>query len=66
MLTDFTQEEMSHIVGIVHRHQGPVNEQALRDCVRAILAEHQSASVQTTEDLMALREKMKQRKGIKQ
>ena len=66
VLGDFTSEEMSHIAGILHRHQGPVNEQALQDCVRTILAEHQTSRVETTDDLMAVRDKMKQRKGIKQ
>ena len=65
-LTDFTGEEMSHIVGVVQRQQGPVNEQALEDCVRTIQSEHQSSSVNSADDLMALREKMKQRKGIKE
>ena len=64
-LTDFTSEEMSHVAGIVHRHQGPVNEQALRDCVRIIQAEHGKSSVSSEDDLLALRERMKERKGIK-
>ena len=64
-LTEFTGEEMSHVAGIVHRHQGPVNEQALRDCVRTIQAEHGKSHVSSEDDLMALRERMKERKGIK-
>ena len=64
-LTDFTAEEMSHLAAILHSQQGPVNEQALRDCVQIIVREHQSSRVETEEDIMALRERMKQRKGIK-
>ena len=64
-LTDLTGEEMSHVVGALQRQQGPVNEQALMDCLRTIQSEHQSSNVTTEDDLMALREKMKQRKGIK-
>ena len=64
-LTDLTGEEMSHVVGALQRQQGPVNEQALYDCLRTIQSEHQSSQVSTEDDLMALREKMKQRKGIK-
>ena len=64
-LTDFTAEEMSHIAAVLQAQQGPVSEQALQDCVRIITREHQSASVETEDDLMALRERMKQRKGIK-
>ena len=65
VLTDFTAEEMSHVTGILQRQQGPVNEQALFDCVRTIQAEYQQASVNSDEDILALREKLKQRKGIK-
>ncbi len=64
-LTDFTSEEMSHIVGITQRQQGPVNEQALQDCVRTIQREFESGKVATEEDLLAIRNKMKERKGIK-
>ena len=64
-LSDFTAEEMSHLAGIIHRQQGPVNEQALLDCIRTIQREHQSGSVETEDDLLAFRNKMKERKGIK-
>ena len=64
-LTDLTGDEMSHVVGAIQRQQGPINEQALSDCLRTIQSEHQSSHVTTEDDLMALREKMKQRKGIK-
>ena len=65
-LTDLSSEEMSHIASIAQRQQEPVNEQAFGDCVRTILAEHQAASVETEEDILAYRERMKQRKGIKE
>ena len=64
-LADFTAEEMSHVAGILQRQQGPVSEQALSDCVRTIQSEYQTAKVETEDDLMALRNKMKERKGIK-
>ena len=60
---ELTPEEMSHVAGIPHRHQGTVNADAFRDCVRIVLAEHQSAAVSTDDDLMALRNKLKERKG---
>ena len=55
---------MSHIVGI---YQGlkTVNEDALRDCVNTILAEYGKKNVSTEDDLRALQERLKQRKGIK-
>ena len=64
-LTEFNSEEMSHIAGILHRQNGPVNEQALLDCIRTIQDEHQSGKVTTDEDLRLRQERMKQRKGIK-
>ena len=64
-LTDFTSEEMSHVAMILQRHQGPVNERALQDCIRIILTEHQSSNVESDQDIMAFREKMKESKGIR-
>ncbi len=64
-LSELTSEEMSHVAGIAQRQQGPVNEQAFSDCVRTILAEHGKSNIRTEDDLLALREKMKERKGIK-
>ena len=64
VLTELTPEEASHLTGILQRQQGPVNEQALADCIRTIHAEHQASSVSSEEDLMALRAKLKERKGI--
>ena len=65
VLEDLTPEEMSHVAGILHRQEGPVNEQALRDCVRIIRDEHQSGSVASEDDLLRFRDKLKERKGVK-
>ena len=65
-LTDFTSEEMAHIAGILQRYDEPVNAQALRDCARTIRMEHQTGAVRTREDIMALRSRLQERKGIKQ
>ena len=62
-LTDMSNEEMSHLVQIMHRHERPVNEHALADCIAIILAEHQAHSVNTDDDLLALQQKMRERKG---
>ena len=64
-LTDFTQEEMAHMAGVLQSRQGPVNEQAFRDCVRIIQAEHQSSKVTSDEDVRAYMERMKKSKGYK-
>ena len=65
VLEDMTGEEISHITGMLQRHQGPVSEQAFSDCVRTVLAEHQAAGVTTEDDLLAYQNKLKERKGIK-
>ena len=62
---ELTPEEMSHVAGITQRHQGTVNADALKDCVATVLAEHQSAGVANDDDLMALRNKLKERKGTR-
>ena len=65
VLTDFAPEEMSHLAGIVQRQTGTVNETAFADCVRTIRGEHQVKQVATDDDLLAFRDKLKDRKGMK-
>ena len=65
-LGELSSEEMSHIASIAQRQGGPVNEQALSDCVRTILSEHRKNSVTSEDDLRKWQEKMKERKGIRQ
>ena len=65
VLEDMTPEEMSHLTGISQRQQGPVSETAFTDCVQTVLAQRQSAGVSTDDDLLALRNKLKERKGMK-
>ena len=66
MLEGFEPEEISHITGILHRHQSPINETALADCVRTIASEYNKRQVTTEDDLMALRNKIKESKGIRE
>ena len=65
VLGDYTQAEISHIAAISQRQQGPVNEEAFLDCVRTVLSQRRSAAVSTDDDLLALRNKLKERKGTK-
>ena len=64
VLEDLNPEEMSHITGIFQRQTGPVNEEALRDCIRIIQSEHRTSNVNTEDDIMALRKALQGRKGI--
>ena len=63
-LADITQEEMSHITGITQRLQGPVNREAFRDCVQTVRNASQAGKVTSNEDLLAFRNKLKERKGL--
>jgi hypothetical protein len=65
VIADLSAEEMSHIAGIMQRHTDPGSEDAFRDCVKIILQEKQVSSVSTDEDLLALRDRMKESKGTK-
>ena len=65
LLEDLSAEEMSHITAVYHRQQGPVNEQALADCIRTIKAEHRAANVSSEDDLMAFRNKLRESKGAR-
>ena len=65
VLEELNADEMSHISGICARQEGPVNEQAFIDCVNIIHQEYQRANVVSNDDLMALRNKLKESKGIK-
>ena len=65
VLEDLTVEETSHIAGICQKQTGPVNEKAFRDCVKIIQEERQSRQVSTDDDLLALRNKLKESKGTK-
>ncbi len=66
VLEELEGDEMSHIAYVCQRQQGPINEQAFADCVRTILNEHEKAGGASADRLMAMREKLKESKGMKQ
>ena len=63
---DLMPDEMSHMVGILQRHQGPVSEQAYLDCLGIIQSENQSSRIETDEELLSFQNKMRERKGIRE
>ena len=65
VLAEMSGEEMSHLAGILQRQNGPVSEDALADCIRTIRSQHQKKQVTSDDDLLALRNNMKERKGMK-
>ena len=60
---ELDSQEMNHLTSVCQRHQGPVNEQAFKDCVATVLNQRRSKEVVTDEDLLAFRNKLKERKG---
>ena len=62
-LTDLSQEEMSHVTGIVQRLQGTVSRDAFRDCVQTVRSLNLAANIQSDDELLAFRNKLKERKG---
>ena len=63
VLADVSEDEMSHLAGILYE-QDLVSEDAFRDCIQTIHHEYQSGLVATEEDLLAFRNKLRERKGI--
>ena len=64
VLEELSADEMSHITAVYHRQQGPVNEQALNDCIRTIKKEHNASNVDSEDDLLAFRNKLRESKGV--
>ena len=65
VLADLTAEESAHLAGICQKQTGIVNETAFRDCVKTVLSENRSREVRSDDDLLALRNKLKESKGTK-
>ena len=63
VLADVSEDEMSHLAGILYE-QDLVSEDAFRDCIQTIHHEYQSGLVSTEDDLLAFRNKLRERKGI--
>jgi len=64
-LEDLSGEEASHIASIVHQQTGPVNEQAMKDYISIIQSESRKRSLSSMDDIMSMRNKMKESKGYK-
>ena len=63
VLEDLTPEETSHIAGLCQKQAGPVNQIAFSDCVKLIISEQQRRNITSDDDLLALRNKLKESKG---
>ena len=64
-LEDLSQEEMSLLAMISQQQTGPVNERAFRDYIATIHSEHERITASSMDDIMSMRNKMKESKGYK-
>ena len=64
-LEELSGDEASHIALVISSQSGPINEQAFRDCISTIQSAHRKSSVTSEDDLMAMRKKLQERKGMK-
>ena len=62
-LEGFTPEESAHLAGVAQKQQGPVKEEALRDYMSVIRRQYSLAHITQPDDLMALRDAMRDKKG---
>ena len=65
VLEELEPEEMAHIAGICQKQQGPVSENAFRDCIKTIQSARQATEISSDADLLAFRDRLKESKGTK-
>ena len=61
---EFTPEELSHLTQVAQKRKETVSEEALKDYSKIILEEYEKAQITSPEDLLALRNRLKQTKGF--
>lgn len=61
-LEGFSPEESAHLAGIAQKQQGPVSEAALADCVDTIRRERKLSGAMGMEDLLTVRDTLRDKK----
>ena len=64
-LEDLDPDEMSVMASLAQSSTGPVSEQAFRDCITTIHSEHERLTASSLDDIMSMRNKMKESKGYR-
>ncbi len=64
-LEEVNQDEMSLLAMIAQQQTGPVNERAFRDYINTIHSEHERITASSMDDIMSMRNKMKESKGYR-
>ena len=60
----FTEEEIQHLAAVAQKGDGPVREEALEDYKRIVREEYEKREARQDRDLMALRDRLKEKKGL--
>ena len=58
-----TPAEMSHLTSVLQKQDAPLSDHAFEDCLRIIWEEYRKANVSDTNDLRAMQERLRKRKG---
>ena len=58
-----TPEEMAHLTAVLQKQDTPLTDEAFDDCVRTILEEYRIANVSGEDDLKAMQESLRRKKG---
>ena len=59
----FTPQELNHLSAVAQKEDCLVSEQAMEDCLSVIRAESARQNVSSTQDLLAIRRQMQEKKG---
>lgn len=57
------QSEMAHFTAVLQKQEGPISHDAFQDCIRVICTEYQQSQVLGAEDLRAIQERLRKKKG---
>lgn len=60
---ELTAEEMTHMTAVVQKADEPVSEEAFSDFCRIIREEYRRTHLSGTDDLLAIRDRLKEKKG---
>ncbi len=58
-----SSNEMSHLTAVLQKQEGPISQAAFEDCLRVIQGEYHQSNINGADDLRALQESMRKKKG---
>ncbi len=60
---ELSQSEMSHLTAVLQKQEGPISQAAFEDCLRVIESEYRQSNISGADDLRALQESLRKKKG---